>query len=1168
MALFNVPQHTLEKQRQASDPTASVWVSAHAGSGKTHVLAQRVVRLLLQGVAPSKILCLTFTKAAAANMATRVFDTLAKWTRLDDAELRKAIVATGAPEPREREKTAARKLFARTVETPGGLKIQTIHAFCEKLLHLFPFEANAPARFDVADEFAQAQLLEHSRREVLAQAMGGHLAIGDALQRVSDECSGGTFESLIKEALRHRAMSRARWPQDPEPLLRKALSLAPGRGVAAITRDMIEHGVPPERWSELAAFFDQGGVNNQKKAKLFRQAASHHEDGDLESCLEFYLSIFFTKTKSERAKTLVNQTLAKQRPDIVAELFAEQERLDPLRGELKSAETLERTLALVAVVDAIFRRYEAMKAVRGILDFDDLVAKTLGLLERSEAAWVLYKLDAGIDHILVDEAQDTSAAQWQILERLTEDFAVGSGRSAAARTFFAVGDEKQSIFSFQGAAPHMFAEMRGKFARRFTSGAETFADVRLTQSFRSAPGVLEAVDKVFELREHQSGLIDNDVWVPHEALKQKLPGLIEIWPSIGAQAREDARDWKLPLDILDEMNPASLIARRIAQKIAQLVADDSSECVHDSRDGTRRKISAGDILILVRTRGPFFDAVIRALKQNKVPVAGADRLELTGHIAVLDLVAAGRAALLPQDDLVLASVLKSPLIGLDDDDLLAIAPKRSGSLIDALRGAPAAHHAQALDKVNLWRTRAAQSPFEFYSSLLNEDGGRRAMAARLGPEATDAIDEFLRLALAHEAEAAPSLAGFLAEFEAMERSIKRDMESGVEVVRVMTVHAAKGLEAKIVFLPDTCGAPSPRHDPNIFALNAGSSGAVAIAWSPRKAADCPAITEARDAAREASLDEYRRLLYVALTRAEERLYIAGFHGVNAPDENCWAAMIQATLASDRAAVAAPAFWSPDESVLRLISAGEDAVSPAAPSPEPAAPVAEKGPDWLWRRVDPESEPAPPVRPSSALAAADQWGDASLMPARREALRIGELTHVLLQYLPDVAPDRRREAAHAFLQARANDLDEKLRSGLIAAALGVIEAPELGSLFGPGSKAEVAVAGAALLPRGGSVDVLGRIDRIGETADEILIADYKTGAPCALADIPARYIAQMALYRAVLAPLWPEKRLRLMLIWTAKPLVVDLDDASLDAALASIPAQRRLDASGAPSYVPG
>jgi ATP-dependent helicase/nuclease subunit A len=1150
MVLSNIPSQTLEKQRRASDPAASVWVSANAGSGKTHVLAQRVVRLLLQGTPPSKILCLTFTKAAAANMAMRVFDTLALWTRLDDPALRNAIVATGASEPSARDRIEARKLFARTVETPGGLKIQTIHAFCERLLHLFPFEANAPARFEVTDETLQAELLQRARRDVLNDARTDS-RLADMLDRVTQDCSAQGFESLIKEAMSQRARARTRWPQDHALSLRKALGLAPGRDVSTIRDEMIEREIAPARWSEIAAFLATGSVTDQKKAELLRRAGAHRAAGDLDSCLDCYLSIFFTE-KEERLKSLLTKALATRRPDIEADLNGEQTRLDGLRMERKSAAMLERTVALTGLIDAIFKRYDAFKAARGILDFDDLIAKTLALLERSEAAWVLYKLDAGIDHVLVDEAQDTSAAQWRILERLTGDFATGAGR-AAARTFFAVGDEKQSIFSFQGAAPDMFDAMRREFERKFTGGGEKFAQVRLTQSFRSARGVLAAVDKVFALLDHQNGLVaESDVWMPHEALKDKLPSLVEIWPPAGAKAREGARDWRLPLDILDEMDPASLVAQRVAQKIALLLDAESGERVYGGASG-ERSIRAGDILILVRTRGPFFDAVIRALKQKRVPVAGADRLQLTEHIAVLDLVAAGRAALLPDDDLNLAAVLKSPLIGLDDDDLLNIAPRRPGSLFEALSAASAANFQQARQIVDAWRSRAAKSPFAFYMSLLCEDGGRRALEARLGPEAADAIDEFLRLALAHEAEAAPSLASFLADFEAVERSIKRDMESGVNVVRVMTVHAAKGLEAKIVFLPDTCGAPAPQHDPKIFALDDSRLGAFSIAWSPRKALDCKAAAAAREAMRRASDDEYRRLLYVAMTRAEERLYIAGFYGVRPPAAGCWGKMIDATLAGDPDIETAPAFWSPDESVLRLISAGAIAANPAAPGRSSVAAAPATAPDWLWRRVEPAVEAPLPIRPSSALAAADRRSDAALTPARRDALRIGSLTHVLLQYLPDLPAEGRARAARAFLDSRAPELDPDTRVGLIVAALRVIDAPELAALFGPQSKAEVAVAGRVPLPRGGSIDVVGRIDRIGVSADEALVADFKTGAPCATADIPQRYLTQMALYRAALAPLWPEKRLRLLLIWTAAPLVVALDDARLDEALAAIEA---------------
>ncbi|HEX3497283.1 MAG TPA: UvrD-helicase domain-containing protein, partial [Methylocella sp.] len=721
MAFFEIPADTRGKQDQASNPNQSVWVSANAGSGKTHVLASRVIRLLLQGVAPSKILCLTFTKAAAANMASRVFETLAKWTLLSGDELCAQIVAAGAPLPDDQELTAARVLFARAVETPGGLKIQTIHAFCERLLHLFPFEANVPARFEVPDEQAQAELLRRSRRDVLGRANSNKGALGIALERLNDDCGPDDFEKLIKEAMKHRAILRAHPLQEPAKILRRSLGVTEGRDVACIEREMAEDGVAPARWNDLAAPLDQGSANDRKVAKLFGRAAlayrSRRSEVEFKECLDCYLPIFFIKEgKGTPRESIVTQTFARAHPELAAELCAEQLRLGALRAECKAAKACDRTRALIEVASSIFQRYREEKAARGILDFDDLIEKTLGLLERSDARWVLYKLDSGIDHVLVDEAQDTSEAQWKILEELTGDFAAGRGQSQGRRTFFAVGDEKQSIFSFQGAAPHMFDKMRRKFEAQFTAGAQPFAHVPLTLSFRSAPGVLSSIDKVFEHGNHKDGLVAaNNVWMPHQALKHQLPGLVELWPLAAAQSEEEPPAWTLPLDLLDAQDPANVVAQRVAQKIAHLMKPGSNEFVRDSRTMRPRPVRPGDILVLVRTRSAFFEAMIRALKKSQIPTAGADRLELTHHIAVMDLVATGRASLLPQDDLALACVLKSPLIGLDDDDLMGLAPRRSGSLFDTLLASPDAKHAGAASKLTDWRARAGGGPFAFYA---------------------------------------------------------------------------------------------------------------------------------------------------------------------------------------------------------------------------------------------------------------------------------------------------------------------------------------------------------------------------------------------------------------------------------------------------------------------
>ena len=551
--------------------------------------------------------------------------------------------------------------------------------------------------------------------------------------------------------------------------------------------------------------------------------------------LEAYFKIFFTEGGTgSPAKRLATSELDKSRPDLVEEIRREQTRLEGLRDRRKAAETFERSHALTLVMQRLFSRYHQLKSLRGLLDFEDLIQRTSNLLQRSDARWVLYKLDAGIDHILVDEAQDTSQAQWQILEELTGEFGAGAGRRGTGRTFFAVGDEKQSIFSFQGAAPHMFHAMRKTFEKAFSQGGTGFAHVELKDSFRSVPAVLSMVDRVFASANHQQGLVTADQWMGHNAaLKQALPGVIEIWPLVGASKEEEPRDWQLPLDVKGQSDPANTLARRVAAKIAALISAKSAETVFDAKSGHFRPVRPGDILILVRTRNTFFDAMIRALKQNQVPVAGADRLVLTEHIAIMDLMAVGRVARLPEDDLSLACVLKSPLIGFDDDDLLRLAPRRSGSLFAALQSSDVERDKIAAARIAHWQSRAALPPFTFYARLLGQEGGRRAIEARLGPEACDALDEFLRLALEAERKGILSLATFLSTFETIDLQVKRDMETLDDCVRVMTVHAAKGLEAKIVFLPDTCSTPSGQVLPKLFALAGGTSEG--RSWSGRRA---------------------------------------------------------------------------------------------------------------------------------------------------------------------------------------------------------------------------------------------------------------------------------------------------------------------------------------------
>ena len=669
-----IPDALRRDQMEASDPAVSAWVAANAGSGKTHVLVQRVIRLLLDDVDPARILCITFTKAAAANMANRVFDELRRWTALDDASLDQAIRNISDTTPDAARRARARRLFALALETPGGLKVQTIHAFCTRLLHQFPFEANVAARFEVLDEAAQARLLGEMTLAVLLEAaQDPDGALGRALAIAISVAADQTFKEVMAEAIRKRDILRG-WIDHCGSAESAIASLCNALGVAAHDSvEEIETGMtngptlPPGAWASVARKLACGSKQDQEQASRLLGALNAAGPERVNA----YFELFFTGDLKPRQQ-LVTAALARSEPDLAARLAAEQARLLPLLEQRKAAMCRDRTGALIAVADAVLSRYQAAKDRRGLLDYDDLIDKTLVLLGEERAAWVHYKLDQGIDHILIDEAQDTSPKQWEIIRRLTGEFFAGAGARAVRRTMFAVGDEKQSIFSFQDAAPREFAQMLAHFRRAHEAGGLQLIRREFKHSLRSGPNILSAVDKVFARKEiYASVTADSDGIPPHIALPDAAPGLVEIWETIKPQPRHEIEAWDAPFDDVTETSPQARLAARIARTIRRM-----------TEQGSR----AGDVLVLVRQRGPLFEAIIRALKDIQVPVAGADRLILTEHIAVMDLMALADALLLPDDDLALAAVLKSPLFDLNDDDLFELAWGRKGSSAQRVAG--------------------------------------------------------------------------------------------------------------------------------------------------------------------------------------------------------------------------------------------------------------------------------------------------------------------------------------------------------------------------------------------------------------------------------------------------------------------------------------------------
>jgi ATP-dependent helicase/nuclease subunit A len=1135
-------------QRRAADPRASAWVAASAGSGKTKVLTDRVLRLLLAGTAPERILCLTFTKAAAAEMADRLFARLSRWASAPAAELEADLAALLGREADRAESGRARRLFARVLDAPESVRIETLHGFAQGILRRFPVEAGVSPTFEVLDERSAAEMLARARERVFRSARPGS-AEEAAIAAMSDRVADAEFPKLVAAITGARVrigrMLRA-WGGATAFAdgLARHLGLSPGATPEGVLAEACgDAGRDGAGLRALAAaMIEQGGKTEQKRvpgltAFLAAPAAERP------ALWDDYVSVFLTDKGLPRdTEKYPTKKVVAAFPDAVAVLTAEQERVLAVQERLAAARLLAATAHLAVLAEAIIAAYAAEKRRAGWLDYDDLIEKALALLSSAEARpWVLYKLDGGLDHILVDEAQDTSPDQWAVVDALSAEFFAGEGaRGEIVRTVFAVGDPKQSIYRFQGADPGMFLAQRARVAEAAAEAGAHFEAVPLDISFRSAQAVLDAVDAAFADAAAADGVLDPDRPAEeqrHIAARSRAPGLVEVWPRLPAPEAAEPPAWSPPVERLRVPSAAARCAAILAARIARMVGAQGE--TPDILESSGRPIRPGDILVLVRKRDAFQTDLIRALKQRGVAVAGADRLNLADHMAVQDCLALAEAALFPGDDLTLAAALKGPFLGWSEDDLFALAHGRGKgvSLWRALLACSEAGARAATERLMAWGEAARRlRPFAFFVRLLEAEGGRARLRQRLGAEADDPLDEFLDLAQGYERAHPGAMQGFLRWFAAGAVEIKRDMDKGAaDTVRIMTVHGAKGLQAPIVFLPQTVSFPAraPALD-----WTQDARGKPLLLWKPPHAVAPDALKRAQ-AAREAEDErESRRLLYVAMTRAADRLIVCGWDGKRTPSGEVWHDLVWRgveRLTLPQADPELTAAIGAEAKILRWRGLGEtESALPAAPAPPPAnAPL----PAWAALPPPPEPEPSRPLTPSRPD---EEPPLPSPLAATGDRFRRGIALHRLLQSLPDLPPAERSGAAERFLAAALADWAEETRKACAAEALAVLDMPDARALFGPDSRAEVAIAG--LVDAGGGPRLLaGQVDRLAVTADEVLVADYKTNRPppATAAEVPPVYRRQLAAYRAALAPVFPGRRVRTFLLWTDGPTLMEI-----------------------------
>ena len=1139
-------------QATASDPAVSSWTSASAGTGKTYVLARRVLRLLLNGALPARILCLTFTKAAAAEMINRVVHQLSKWALMDDNALHEDLSKVIGRTPDKGEMRRARKLFATCLNAPAGIRIQTIHSFCQALLKRFPIEGGAPPHFQVIEESDRRALLDRVRNKVLADAGPGAGRFAPELGLLAPLGGSDELTNLLGGFLKHRGRLRG--------LLKDEAT------VAAAIRQLYRDAGFSDSASEAVLFADactegrfdrkglmrairalkSGGKTDADRAARIAAWLATGEAARPES-LDAYTKAFLTKRHQPLARLATKKVVAAM-PDILDILNCEADRLVDLYDRKKRFRIVERSAALARLGAAVHQRYEAEKSRRAVLDFDDLILKAETLLSHEvENEWVLYKLDGGIDHILVDEAQDTSPQQWRLVEAIAREFFAGGGvrrtpveDSLPSRTVFAVGDAKQSIFSFQGADPVAFDRVRQRFGAQVTASGENWSPVDLGVSFRSVQQVLDAVDKTFAEGPATDGMIEDGAAPVHTAQRQGQTGMVELWPVIAPAPYETPAPWTVPEVALDATSPTEQLARRIARQVrawldgsAGLVWDRTGDCP------VRRTARAGDIMILVRRRNELVDALIRALKEEAIDVAGADRMKLIEQLAVMDMLAIADFLLLPEDDLTLATVLKGPLFGFNDDRLFDLAYERGKvSLWSRLQAAQDPESKAAAGTLSrLLAMVDYTAPYELLQAILTDEGaptGRERFWARLGPDAIEPLEELLNLALSYQQDHPPSLQEFLDWLRRSDIVIKRDMESVTDAVRIMTVHGAKGLQAPIVILPDTIRVPNKTGNLLWPSLSGNEEPDILPLITPSDEDADKWTAGFKAAAAKAQRQEYNRLLYVAMTRAEDALVVCGSGGQRSDD--CWHTLVEQGLHRLNAAEIPHEDF--DEPILRY---GNLVMLENIPGRASGAPIGDL-------TVDPAllAPPAPEARRPQPLAPSRPEEDEPVMfsPFQHGAKRFrrGRIVHRLLQYLPAIPAVQRERMAMRFLARSDDSLTEDERRRIAAETCAVLDLPEARFLFGPGSFAEAPITGVV-----GETVISGQIDRLAIGERTVSIVDYKTNQlpPEEAAVTPPAYLRQMAAYRVLIQRLYPSHSVTCFLLWTAVPQLMRIEDSLLD-----------------------
>ena len=1115
-------------QIAASDAKLSTWLTANAGSGKTKVLIDRVARLLLDGVQPEQILCLTYTKAAAAEMKNRLFDRLGKWAMLADKELNFSLLEMGVhTQLGTEELKKARTLFARAIEVPGGLKIQTIHAFCASLLRKFPLEAGISPQFRELDERGQREL---------------YLKVLELISK--DKLTQESFEHFLKIA------NASNWEEIILKIVSKRHVFSKNKSRVEIFEAFnLNSNVSID--DDISAHFEQNTLNLVRKiSDCLKKSSSKADQKTAQELTEIAsinlasiqllekIFLYGKSAKSPFTAKLGKFSTKEMRSSFLVHFMDDIDdfmvRLEHFRNRRLSYQAAEASLSIHKFAETFLSVYKAQKHIKSLLDFDDLIDITVNLLTTAEVAdWVLYRLDGGIDHILVDEAQDTSPSQWRVIETLAQELTSGQGaRSSKTRTIFVVGDQKQSIYSFQGADPAQLDRVRDSFSAKLEGADKNLQVASLDYSFRSSKTILSLVDKIFGNTNKDSfGWGRN-----HLAFKADLPGRIDLWPIIPKTMNPNLLKWEEPLELISDANHFISLARLIAQEIKRMIDQrvQIPEQKNIQQKPTFRPVRAGDFLILVQRRSEIFHEIIRACKDVDLPIAGADRLRLAGELAIKDICNFLSFIDNADDDFSLAAVLKSPLFGWNEKQMFDLAHSREDmTLWQAMRKNPKKFSNELNVLEDLRSVADFLRPYELIERILILHKGRSLLIGRLGKEAEEGIDTLLSQAMNYEISEIPSLTGFLSWISDENIEIKRQFDSSMNQIRVMTIHGAKGLEAPIVILPETNDFKDDLSDEILFTDN--------IALKKFSSTErCSKTTEIYNSQKQQNAEERDRLLYVALTRSEVWLIVAAAGNVS-DFGNSWYKKIEKGLV-DLNAVSEKFLngeglchkhvdWCYDPSSEYLIQEKIEVNLPTIFTENVKSPLK------LEKFINPSNLPG-----SKTIQTIDNelHGD--------DAKIFGTIVHLLLEKLPKINPNNWQTTLPNILKWADINVSDEIQNKAYKQAKKIINDPSFEFIFAPETLAEVQFS--TIVEPLGKLPIVGVIDRLVLSEDLACIIDFKTNreVPSCVDQVPLGILQQMGAYAASMQKVFPEKNIELGIIWTHSAELMKID---VNTALSSI-----------------